>query len=225
MSDSQAHEEVTAASEGVVVLKRFEEEEFPVPAIAFKFENRRDEEVTVRLRDYVPDGVAVEDLGFHPEYGSEYWTIDQDQIRFERALEAHGDYTTVYGIRATGTDDVEQFLTDPEIEQVDPPLPEDEDIDLPDEDIIPESDDEAVREVISGEAEEVPAQGGDEDSPDEEVETLDLSDPNQAVEESADAETGAATPDDKRSTAGGGGGGASAGGGSSGGGGASAGGG
>ena len=179
MSDSQAYEEVTVASDGVVVVKRFEEDEFPVPAIAFKFQNRRDEEVTVRLRDRVPEGVAVEDLGFHPEYGSEYWTVDQDQIRFERAMEAGSEYTTVYGIRATGTDDVEQFLTEPEIEQVDPPLPEDEQVEGGDE-VIPESDDDVVREVIAGEAEDMPDQDDREEATDEEVETLDLKDPNQA---------------------------------------------
>jgi len=183
MSDSQAYEEVTVASDGVAVVKRFEEDEFPVPAIAFKFQSRRDEEVTVRLRDRVPDGVAVEDLGFHPEYGSEYWTVDQDQIRFERAMEAGGEYTTVYGIRATGTDDVEQFLTEPEIEQVDPPLPED--AQEGGEEVVPESDDDVVREVIAGEAEDMPDQDDQEDTTDEEVETLDLKDPNQADEATA----------------------------------------
>jgi len=110
----------------VTVTKRFEADEFPVPAIAFNFESRRSEPVTVRLSDVVPDDVAVEDLGFHPEYGSEYWTIDDDEISFEREIEPDGEYTTVYGIRATGTDNVEQFLTEPQFDEVDPPLEDDE---------------------------------------------------------------------------------------------------
>ena len=113
MSESEQYEMVTVASDGVTVDKRFEEDEFPVPAIAFEIQSSRSETVTVTLVDRVPEDVAVEDLGFHPEYGSEYWTIDEDQITFEREIEANSEYTTVYGIRATGTEDVEQFLTEP----------------------------------------------------------------------------------------------------------------
>jgi len=177
MSDSQAYEEVTGTSDGVTVVKRFEEDEFPVPAIAFEFTSERDEPVQVTMTDAVPDGVAVEDLGFHPEYGSEYWTIDEDEISFERELEAKTEYTTVYGIRATGTEDVEKFLTVPEITDVDPPIEEASaaEADGETDEVIPESDDDVVRDVISGESDDVP--GLDEES-DEEIETLDLADPN-----------------------------------------------
>jgi outer membrane murein-binding lipoprotein Lpp len=182
MSNSEAYEEVSIRSDGVSVVKRFEEDEFPVPAIAFEFTSGRDEGVSVRLTDDVPEGVEVEDLGFHPEYGSEYWTIDEDRITFERELEAEAEYTTVYGIRATGTDNIEQFLTEPKIEEVEPPLPEDEKIEVePDDEsedsVIPESDDDVVKDVIAGEG-EVPGLEEDEPEDDEEVETLDLKDPN-----------------------------------------------
>jgi predicted nucleic acid-binding Zn-ribbon protein len=187
MSDSQAYEEVRISSDGVTVTKRFEEDEFPVPAIAFEFVSDRDESVTVTLSDEVPDSVAVEDLGFHPEYGSEFWTIDEDEISFEREFDANTEYTTVYGIRATGADDVEKFLTEPVIEIVDPPLPESEKEEEEDEetadygagsdDIVPESDDDIVKDVISGEG-EVPGLEDEDDATDEEIETLDLKDPN-----------------------------------------------
>ncbi|AEM56844.1 hypothetical protein HISP_06295 [Haloarcula hispanica N601] len=168
MSNSQAYDEVTVTADGVTVTKRFEADEFPVPAIAFNLTSRRSVPVTVRLVDTVPEDVAVEDLGFHPEYGSEYWDINENRIAFEKELEPEADYTTVYGIRATGTDDVEKFLTEPEIESVNPPLDEDE------EDLVGGGD-EAVRDVIAGDADSVP---GLEDDDDEDIETLDLSDPN-----------------------------------------------
>ena len=188
MSDSQAYEEVRIASDGVTVTKRFEEDEFPVPAIAFEFVSERDETVTVTLSDKVPESVAVEDLGFHPEYGSEYWTIDEDQITFEREFDANSEYTTVYGIRATGADDVEKFLTEPVVERVDPPLPDADSVDEADEtegadDIVPEGDDNIVKDVISGEG-EVPGLEEEDDSTDEEIETLDLKDPNASENES-----------------------------------------
>ena len=168
MSDTQAYEAVTVASDGVTVTKRFEADEFPVPAIAFNFESRRSEPVTVHLSDVVPDDVAVEDLGFHPEYGSEYWTIDDDEISFEREIEPDTEYTTVYGIRATGTDNVEQFLTEPQFEDVNPPLEDDEGA------LVGDGSD-AVKDVISGDADSVP---GLDDVDDEDIETLDLKDPN-----------------------------------------------
>jgi archaellum component FlaC len=181
MSDAQTYEEVTVSSDGVIVTKRFEADEFPVPAIAFNVSSKRSEPVTLRLVDTVPDDVAVEDLGFHPEYGSEYWDINEDRIAFEKEIQADSEYTTVYGIRATGTDDVEKFLTEPEIESVDPPLDEDE------SDIVGSGDD-AVKDVIAGEADSVPGLEDDED--DEDIETLDLKDPNNPdAGTSADAES------------------------------------
>lgn len=168
MSDSQAYEAITVASDGVTVTKRFEADEFPVPAIAFNVVSQRSETVNLRLVDTVPDDVAVEDLGFHPEYGSEFWDINDDRITFEKDIEADSDYTTVYGIRATGTDDVEKFLTEPTIESVDPPMDESE------EDLVG-GDDNAVKDVISGESDSVP---GLEDEDDEDIETLNLKDPN-----------------------------------------------
>ena len=181
MSDSQAYEEITVASDGITVTKRFEADEFPVPAIAFNVQSQREEPVTLRLVDSVPDDVAVEDLGFHPEYGSEYWDINDDRIAFEKEIEPGADYTTVYGIRATGTDDVEKFLTRPEIENVDPPFEGDE------ADIVGGSGD-AVKDVIAGESDSVP---GLEDEEDEDIETLNLKDPNNTGEEvSTDTEEG-----------------------------------
>ncbi len=168
MSNSQSYEEVTVSSDGVRVVKRFEEDEFPVPAIAFELISERDEEVTVRLSDEVPDSVEVEDLGFHPEYGSEFWTIDDKEIAFEKSLGAQAEYTTVYGIRATGTDDIDQFLTEPVIDEVDPPLEEGDDI----EDALPED-----------EVPEIEEESEDDTDSEENIETLELKDPNSPDEE------------------------------------------
>ncbi|MFB6150976.1 MAG: hypothetical protein ABEJ40_04140 [Haloarculaceae archaeon] len=185
MSGSEQYEQVTVSRDGVTVNKRFEEDEFPVPAIAFEIGSARSETVTVVLTDQVPEEVAVEDLGFHPEYGSEYWTIDENQITFEREIEAESDYTTVYGIRATGTDNVEQFLTEPTITEVDPPLEDGDGA------VVDESGSDVVRDVISGESDAVPGLEDEEEEPDDEdVETLDLKDPNAPDDQTGD--TGAA---------------------------------
>jgi predicted nucleic acid-binding Zn-ribbon protein len=181
MSGSEQYEKVSISSDGVTVDKRFEEDEFPVPAIAFEIQSSRSETVTVVLVDDVPEDVAVEDLGFHPEYGSEYWTIDEEQITFEREIEADSSYTTVYGIRATGTEDVEKFLTEPVIESVDPPLAESDDS------VVDEGGSDVVRDVISGDSDAVP---GLEDEEDDDVETLDLKDPNEPDSATSDGDSG-----------------------------------
>ncbi|MFB6183106.1 MAG: hypothetical protein ABEI96_01005 [Haloarculaceae archaeon] len=169
MSDSESHEKVTVSSDGVTVDKRFEADEFPVPAIAFEIRSEREESATIRLVDDVPDDVAVDDLGFHPEYGSELWTTEDDEITFERDIDPGEEYTTVYGIRATGTDDVEQFLTEPDIETVESSSDDGASA------VVDESGTDVVRDVISGDSDSVP---GLDDADDEEIETLDLKDPN-----------------------------------------------
>jgi uncharacterized coiled-coil DUF342 family protein len=208
MGSSQPSEEVTVSADGITVVKRFEEDEFPVPAIAFEFRSARDEPVTVRLRDAVPDGVAVEDLGFHPEYGSEYWTVDDGAVSFERELGAGTEYTTVYGIRATG-EDIERFLVEPTIEAVDPPLPDtggaDEHADTQEVDVVP-GDQDAVKEAIAGEG-AVPGledEGGDGADTEDETEPLDLEEPTAGTddEETAsgageEAEAAADEPDEE----------------------------
>jgi archaellum component FlaC len=193
MSDSQAYEEVAVDSDGVFVTKRYEKDDFPVPAIAFHFQSRRDADVTVTLWDDVPEDVEVEDLGFHPEYGSDFWEIEDDEIKLEREFESGEEYTTVYGIRATGTDNIDQFLTTPTLE-VDPPTMDEEDL---------AGSGDAVEDVISGDSDEVP---GLEDEEDEDVDTLDLNDPNDPggdaaeadgeADASADAGTGGSTQAD-----------------------------
>jgi len=145
MSEAEEYDSVRVSADGVRVLKRFAADRFPVPAIEFEISSGRDEQVSLRLSDRVPDGVDVDDLGFHPDYGSEHWTIEEDRVTFERELTANESYTTVYGIRTV--DDVEQFLTAPEIEAVDPPLP------ASDGDIVLESDDALVEDAISGDIE------------------------------------------------------------------------
>lgn len=188
MSESE-YEEVTVSSDGVTVIKTFEADAFPVPAIAFRIRSERSGPVTVTLVDQVPEEVAVEDLGFHPEYGADHWTIEDDEITFEREIEPGSEYTTVYGIRATGTDNVEQFLTEPSIADVDPPL-EDEDS------VISSGGSDVVRDVISGDTDSVPGLDDESGEEDEDVETLDLKDPNEP-DQPAEPEEAEADEDDE----------------------------
>jgi len=186
MSDSQAVEEQTTTVDGVTVTQRFETDEFPVPAVAFEFESTRETPATVRVIDTVPETVDVGDLGFHPEYGSEFWTIDDDQITFERRLAPGEEYTTVYGVRATNADSGETFITEPTIETVSSP---DENSETGEAD---EADGTPIESAIPGETNVVrDALGGDSSVPgldDEQDDSIDI-DLDVDIDETDDTET------------------------------------
>jgi ABC-type transporter Mla subunit MlaD len=119
MSDHESDEPLTTTHDGVTVEKRYEPDDFPVPAIAFTITSERDEAVTVRLSDTVPEDTPTEDIGFHPSYGAEQWDVEGDAIVFTREFEPHEEFVTVYGLRGKDATDPERFLTEPELTSVD----------------------------------------------------------------------------------------------------------
>lgn len=148
MSNADSEELVTAASDGVSVEKSFEPDDFPVPAIAFVLRSDRSETVTVRLVDTVPSRVPPEDIGFHPKYGAEFWDVEGDTIVFEREFEPNEEYTTVYGLRGGDANDAEDFMSEPTIESVDPPLDDGDSGDVV-RDVIGESGGESSEDDIA----------------------------------------------------------------------------
>ena len=119
MSDHESDEPLTTTHDGVTVEKRYEPDDFPVPAIAFTITSERDEAVTVRLSDTVPEDTPTEDIGFHPNYGAEQWEVEGDAIVFTREFEPHEEFVTVYGLRGKDASDPDRFLTEPELSSVD----------------------------------------------------------------------------------------------------------
>jgi predicted nucleic acid-binding Zn-ribbon protein len=116
MSDTGTESEVTVTADGVTVTKSYEPERFSVPAIAFGIRSERDTPATIRIVDTVPEGVSVDDIGFHPEYGREHWEVDGRDAIFERDLDADAEELTVYGVRAVGEDTIERFITEPALD-------------------------------------------------------------------------------------------------------------
>jgi predicted nucleic acid-binding Zn-ribbon protein len=119
MSDHESDEPLTTTHDEVTVQKRYEPDDFPVPAIAFTITSERDEAVTVRLSDTVPEDTPTEDIGFHPSYGAEQWDVEGNTIVFTREFEPHEEFVTVYGLRGKDASDPERFLTEPELSSVD----------------------------------------------------------------------------------------------------------
>lgn len=137
-------EAVIAEAAGVTVEKRFEPDEFPVPAIAFTISSKRDDPITLRMHDTLPDEVNSDHIGLHPEYGGEYWSVEENSAVFKRPFDPNEEYVTVYGLRHIYVDTADQFLVEPEIEILDPAT-----------DILGENSGQHVREVIAGENDDV----------------------------------------------------------------------
>ena len=106
----------TVRQSGIEAGKSYEAERFPVPAISLTIRSEREDPVTVRLADRVPEDVSMDDVGFHPEYGSEFWSVDGHTLVFERELEPEEEIETVYGLRGPEADEPERFLGEPTIE-------------------------------------------------------------------------------------------------------------
>ncbi|WP_254544010.1 hypothetical protein [Halomarina pelagica] len=189
MSDAET-DVVTAEEDGVAVEKSFAPDDFPVPAIAFVVENARDDRAVVRVTDDLPDGVAPDDVGFHPEYGEDCWRVEDGRLVFERALDAAETYTTVYGLRDADLAAVERFLVEPTLDALDPAEADSRDdaghpgrVDVPpvDAEAVLGSDDEAT----DG-AERDLESGGDDGL----IGPLPLSEPGVAGDDAADGSDG-----------------------------------
>jgi archaellum component FlaC len=137
-------EAVIAEAGGVTVEKRYEPDEFPVPAIAFTVSSTRDDPITLRMVDDLPDEVDPAHIGFHPDHGGEYWSVDESSVVFKRPFDPNEEYVTVYGLRHIYVDTASQFLVEPEIEILDPAS-----------DILGEDSGQHVRDIIAGESDGV----------------------------------------------------------------------
>lgn len=194
MTSADPEEVVTAAGEGITVEKSFEPDDFPVPAIAFVVSSDRNEAVSIRLADDIPDDVEPENIGFHPKYGAEFWDVEDDSIVFEREIEAGEEYTTVYGLRGGGADLAAKFMSAPRLESVDPPLEEGDE----DEPVDPPLEEDSENEPVTSPLEE----GGENESvdPEDRPDPIDLDTGDSTeidVEDSSDPETeGSAEPGD-----------------------------
>lgn len=144
MSDADP-EAVTVSADGVTVRKTVDTEQFQTLAVVVELASERDDESRVQLVDQIPTDVPMEDVGFHPQYGSEHWSVDEGSVAFERDFEPGEAYTTVYGIRDYPSDAIDALLTEPQLGLVEV---EPDSID----EVVEEERSEVVRDFISGEA-------------------------------------------------------------------------
>lgn len=163
-------DETVVEADGVRVTKSFDAEGFPVPAVRFDVESTRDDETTLTITDEIPDEFDIDQIGFHPEYGSDHWTATGDGIvRFERAVEAGESFTTVYGVRMNEDESPEAFLESPTI------AVGDETPGTGIEDVVPPESSDIVRELAGGKRDTIP--GLEEEPPATEAEASETHEP------------------------------------------------
>ncbi|MHB9288060.1 hypothetical protein ACKVMT_13585 [Halobacteriales archaeon Cl-PHB] len=139
--------------EGVEVSKWLDDSLFSFPAVAYQLASSREEPVTVRLVESVPEDIDPDELGFHPSYGSEYWHADGDAVRFEYTLRPTGGFITVCGIRTDDQHRIEEMLGEPTELSVLPSVDVDEpptEVAAEDADGIAATEDSGVAAVAGG---------------------------------------------------------------------------
>jgi outer membrane murein-binding lipoprotein Lpp len=198
MDDEDAN---TVSADGVTVEKHVDTDQFKTPAVVLEITSVADRTVTVTVTEPIPEEFAIGDIGFHPEFGGEYWSISGREITFEREVDPGEEYTTVYGIRDIDEEEITTFLgtgtsveTDYDADTgggADTEADHDADGDTdPVEELLEKGDDDAVRDVIAGDRDSLPEMEGEADTPDEDQ-------PGAATEEVPGIEEGTEPPQEK----------------------------
>ena len=107
---------VVVREKDVEVAKSYDGERFPVPAIVFSIRSGREDSIEVRLVDRVPEEVSMDDIGFHPDHGSEFWSVEDHTLMFDRELAPEEEIEAVYGLRGPDADKPDFFLGEPAVE-------------------------------------------------------------------------------------------------------------
>jgi prefoldin subunit 5 len=113
MGDPDSRTELIEEVDGVELTKYLEEEGFRFPSIVYEFDSERDEAVTVRVEDAVPADSSVDNVEFHPAYGEDYWSIQDETLLFEYELEPMAGYETLYRVRNADRSQLEGDLESP----------------------------------------------------------------------------------------------------------------
>jgi chromosome segregation ATPase len=119
MSDKGDDVESTINRDGITVYQTYREERFGVPTIVLKLVSEYGEPVEVGIVvDLLPD-LQIEEVGFHPEYGRENWTVDSDRLEFSDEIEPGEEVTTMYAVESLAADQLDSLLENLSIATID----------------------------------------------------------------------------------------------------------
>jgi prefoldin subunit 5 len=180
----------TVSAGEVTVTKRLDTNRFNTPAVSLEITSTADRSTSVTVTEPIPDSFAIENVGFHPEFGSEHWSISEDQIVFDRTIDPGDEYITVYGVRNVTDDELHKFLDGETVVSTSDGVGvslEDaaggDGSDDPIEELLLEADDETVRDVITGEDDSLTEEDLDESEAEDVEEDTDESEAEDAEED------------------------------------------
>ena len=185
----------TVSAGEVTVTKRLDTNRFNTPAVSLEITSTADRSTSVTVTEPIPDSFAIENVGFHPEFGSEHWSISEDQIVFDRTIDPGEEYITVYGVRNVTDDELHKFLDGETVVSTSDGVGvslEDaaggDGSDDPIEELLLEADDETVRDVITGEDDSLTEEDLDGSEAEDVEEDLDESEAEDAEEDTDESE-------------------------------------
>ena len=102
---------------GVRVRKVLDSGRFRVPSFIYEITSTRDEAVSLRLVEPIPETVSTEVIGFHEQYGKDRWRIvDDDRVEFARTIDPGETVHTVCGVQVDEVHRLTEMLESPLIE-------------------------------------------------------------------------------------------------------------
>lgn len=120
MVDTEPNGGIVDTTEGVTLRKRFEEGGNRYPAVAYEFNSDRDEAVSVRVIDPVPDGLPPADVGFRTSAESVSWERKGPKLVLDVELAPFGECTTACATRASDAESIRDLLDRPQVFEVEP---------------------------------------------------------------------------------------------------------
>lgn len=114
---ADAVESITVNADHLSVTKCLAPYQNDVVKVTFTINSVRDEPVELRLTDELPECVAADAVGFHPDYEPDAWSVAEGRaVTYEVVIDPGEERQTVYGARVESLDQLERFLVEPEIQ-------------------------------------------------------------------------------------------------------------
>lgn len=179
----------TDSSEAVQIRKRFDEQTYGLPSIVYEIDSRRNDPVSVRIVETLPQDVDADHIGFHRRVARERWQKSGRTLTFEGEVESNGEHTTVYALHPEFSGDTEAFIERSPTLEVTPTE------DGPDASPAVAAESTQESEPDSDKEDEPTDDDGDGDSPADEVEqasSADADDLAQPVDEDSSDQSAAA---------------------------------
>jgi len=120
MGEQQSETSSTVSGDDITVYQTYTEEKFNVPTVVLKAASEWNIPTRVRLSVPLPPEIDIEEVGFHPEYRSGDWTIDDRTLTFVSELNPDEELTTMYAVESLADEQRDVLLDNLVIDRIAP---------------------------------------------------------------------------------------------------------